>query len=113
MRKSVEETWSRLESLGESMPRDPSGRPFIPAAMPNHDDEDLGFSFFRAGAEEIDLSNLSLPRTYFGRSLLTRVTFIGTDLSESRMCWNDFIECDFTGTDLSRCDMRASVFEAC
>jgi uncharacterized protein YjbI with pentapeptide repeats len=29
------------------------------------------------------------------------------------MCWTDFVECDFSGADLSGCDMRASVFEDC
>jgi uncharacterized protein YjbI with pentapeptide repeats len=113
MRRSVEESWRHLESQGETMPRDPSGRPFVPTAMPNYDDEELGFSIFRSGAEDADLRNLSLPRTYFGRSLLQQVSFSNTDLSESRMCWNDFESCDFSGADLSRCDMRASNFKGC
>ena len=41
------------------------------------------------------------------------MSFAGTDLSESRMCWNDFVGCDFSGADLSGCDMRASKFEQC
>ncbi|MBS1997971.1 MAG: pentapeptide repeat-containing protein [Cyanobacteria bacterium SZAS LIN-2] len=41
------------------------------------------------------------------------VTFKNSDLSQSRMCWNDFINCDFTEADLSGCDMRASNFENC
>jgi uncharacterized protein YjbI with pentapeptide repeats len=113
MRKSVDESWRHLESQGEMMPRDPSGRPFVPQAIPNYDDEELGSSLFRSGVEDADLSNLSLPRTYFGRSLLQRVSFANTDLSESRICWNDFEGCDFSGADLSRCDMRASNFKGC
>ena len=113
MRKSVDETWRHLEAKGDTMPRDPDGRPFVPAAMPSYDDEDLGFSFFRSGSEGTDLRNLSLPRTYFGRSLLQGVSFANTDLSESRMCWNDFEGCDFSGADLSRCDMRASNYKGC
>jgi uncharacterized protein YjbI with pentapeptide repeats len=29
------------------------------------------------------------------------------------MCWDDFIECDFSGADLTGCDMRASIFKDC
>jgi uncharacterized protein YjbI with pentapeptide repeats len=82
--------------------------------MPSYDDEQpLGFSYFRYRLEEANNSNLTLPRTYFGRSLFRRVTFANTDLSESRICWNDFEKCDFTGADLSACDMRASNFVEC
>jgi uncharacterized protein YjbI with pentapeptide repeats len=96
------------------MPRHPDGRPLVPAGMPSFDDRGpLGFSFFRCMLEVADLSDLTLPRTFFGRSGFTRVRFVNTDLSESRMCWNDFIECDFSGADLSGCDMRASLFEGC
>ncbi len=113
MRKSVEETWSYLEAQGDIMPRGSDGRPFVPTAMPNYDDEDLSFSIFRSGADDADLSNLSLPRTYIGRSGFRRVSFANTDLSESRMCWNDFEGCDFSGADLSGCDLRASGFNGC
>jgi pentapeptide repeat protein len=109
-RRSLEETWRHL---GDIMPRDGQGQPLIPPAMPSYDDEVLGFSFFRHIVEDDDLSNLTLPRTYFGRSGLERVSFRNTDLSESRMCWNDFKNCDFSWADLSRCDMRASLFENC
>ena len=81
--------------------------------MPNYDDAEPGFSLFRTNVEDADLSSLTLPRTFFGRSSLLRVRFANTDLSESRMCWNDFEECDFSGADLSGCDMRASSFEGC
>src|SRR5262249_43991222 len=33
-----------------------------------------------------------------------------TDLSESTLCWNDFIEVNFTDADLSGADLRASIF---
>jgi len=52
------------------------------------DDEPLGLSFFRtrlAKASRIDLSNLSLPRTFFGRSEIRDVSFRNTDLSESNL----------------------------
>ena len=109
-RRSLEETWIHL---GDSMPRDAQGKPFVPPAIPSDDDEVFGFSFFRNFVEGDDLSDVTLPRTYFGRSGLERVSFRNTDLSESRMCWNDFKECDFSAADLSGCDMRASLFENC
>lgn len=56
---------------------------------------------------------LTLPRTYFARSSLERVDFRNTDLSGSRICWNDFDSCDFRCADLSGCDLRASTFTAC
>ena len=34
------------------------------------------------------------------------VSFGRTDLSESTMNWNDFIEVDFTGASLARADLR-------
>src|SRR5262245_2116933 len=113
MRKSLEETWRYLEAEGEDVPRRPDGRPFVPDRMPNHDDEELGFSYCRYRLEDADNSNLTLPRTFFGRSLFVRVSFANTDLSGSRMCWNDFNKCDFSGADLSDCDMRASHFLGC
>jgi uncharacterized protein YjbI with pentapeptide repeats len=113
VRKSLEDSWTLLESRGEEMPRDESGRPFVPTSMPSHDDQELGFSFFRTQVTESDYSNLTLPRTFFGRSLLDRVNFGNTDLCESRMCWNDFEGCDFSGADMSGSDMRASNFKGC
>lgn len=113
MRKSLEDTWRYLQAAGEATPRRLDGRPFVPDRMPNYDDEELGFSYFRYRLEDADNSNLTLPRTFFGRSWFARVSFVNTDLSESRMCWNDFNDCDFTGADLSGCDLRASTFTDC
>jgi BTB/POZ domain-containing protein KCTD9 len=113
VRKTIDETWKYLESLGEEMPRDHDGRPFIPAKMPSMEDEEIGFSVFRSRYEDTDLSKLSLPRTFFGRSLLERVSFTNSDLSHSVLCWTDFVDCDFSAADLSRCDLRASNFERC
>lgn len=114
MRKSLEDTRRFLESKHSSVPRHPDGRPLIRDQMPSFDDEKpLGFGYFRSGLEDADRSHLTMPRTFFGRSWLVRVSFADTDLSESRMCWNDFDDCDFTGTDLSGCDMRASIFRGC
>jgi BTB/POZ domain-containing protein KCTD9 len=114
-RRSLAETWRHLEDQlgGDRMPRDRKGKPFVPPRMPNHDDDELGFSFFRTSAQEADYSYCTLPRTFFGRSELNEVSFRNTDLSESRMCWNDFNDCDFSKAYLSGCDMRASKFVRC
>ncbi len=114
MRKTLDQTWQYLESMGQEMPRLTDGAPHLPSRMPNFDDEDaVNATFFRSGWEGTDLSELTLPRTYFGRSSFQDVSFRGSELVESRMCWNDFIRCDFSEADLSRCDMRAVRFEAC
>lgn len=113
MRKSLEDTWRHLEAEGEVMPRRPDGQPSVRDAIPNGDDEDVGLYYYKHGLWDADNSNLTLPRTSFGRSSFVRVSFANTDLSESRMCWNNFEECDFRGADLSRCDMRASIFRGC
>jgi len=59
---------------------------------------------------EHSLDNLTLPRTFFGRSEIGPISFRNTDLSESTLCWNDFIAVDFTEADLSESDLRASIF---
>ena len=113
-RRSVAETWKLFEADGMSMPRTAVGDPFIPENMPSYDDEaPLGFSYFRSGLFDADLSNVSLPRTFFGRLDVARVTFWNSDLRQSRMCWNDFTDCDFSGADLSGCDLRASNWNNC
>jgi len=82
--------------------------------MPSYDDEEpLGVSFFRTQVEGEDLSRLSLPRSFFGRSLISKSRWTGSDLSESRMCWNDFEDCDFEGALLVGSDLRASNFDRC
>ena len=65
-------------------------------------------TFGRSGLRRADP-----PPTYFARSSLERVDFRNTDLSGSRICWNDFDSCDFRCADLSGCDLRASTFTAC
>ena len=57
-----------------------------------------------------DLSNLTLPRTFFGRSEINGATFRNTDLAESNLCWNDFIDVDFTNAVLAKSDLRAALF---
>lgn len=84
--------------------------------MPDHvpqpeDDEPLGLTFFRTFVGEgVDLSNLTIPRTFFGRSEISKASFRNTDLSESNLRWNDFIEVDFTEATLARADLRASIY---
>lgn len=87
--------------------------PPLPARMPAFDDEVLGVSFFRTEVSGEDLSGLSLPRTFIGRSLVSTASFAGTDLSESRFCWSDFVTCDFTGASLRGADLRASAYDRC
>lgn len=86
--------------------------PPLPINMPNFDDpEPLGISFFKELIEDGDLENSTLPRTFIGRSKLTNVSFKNTNLTESRLCWNDFIKVDFTHSILNGCDLRASLFD--
>lgn len=85
--------------------------PRLPASMPAFDDHIHGVSFFRTRVEKESLDNLTIPKTYFARSEIRGTSFKNTDLSESRLCWNDFIEVDFTGAKLSGSDLRASVYE--
>jgi uncharacterized protein YjbI with pentapeptide repeats len=54
------------------------------------------------------MSGLDMRRTFFGRSQFENVSFASSDLSESNLCWNDFIAVSFEGADLSNSDMRAS-----
>ncbi|WP_010034939.1 pentapeptide repeat-containing protein [Gemmata obscuriglobus] len=77
------------------------GRPF--GLAPSRPEDDVE-------ATEHSLANLSLPRTFFGKSEISSISFRNTNLSESTLCWNDFIEVDFTEADLSGADLRASLF---
>jgi uncharacterized protein YjbI with pentapeptide repeats len=101
---------ARLRDLGLL---DCNEHPPVPQRLPRHDDEEpLGFSVFRTRLDDsLDLSDLSLPRTFFGRSEINRVSFRNTDLHESNLCWNDFLGTDFTAADLTRSDMRSSLFQ--
>jgi uncharacterized protein YjbI with pentapeptide repeats len=85
--------------------------PPLPHRAPRHDDEELGVSFFRTLLADAKLENLTLPRTYFGRSEIRAMSFQNTDLSESTANWNDFIGVDFSAADLSRSDFRACLLE--
>lgn len=85
--------------------------PPLPGRMPRQDDELMGVSFFRTRLADAKVENMTLPRTYFGRSEIAATSFQGTDLSESRANWNDFIEVDFSGADLSNSDLRGCLYE--
>jgi len=114
MRRSIEESWRILEAMGHKMPRLPDGTPHLPSRMPNLDDDSpVNIAFFRTVWKDADLSNLTLPRMFFGRSGFERVNFLGSEFAKSRMCWNDFIGCDFSESNLTHCDMRAVNFDAC
>jgi hypothetical protein len=121
-RLSYEESCRLLQRLGYPDVEADGVIPPIPDHRPQCDDEaPLGVSFFRTfvgqdieegdeDASHRDLENLTLPRTFFGRSYIQHVSFKNTDLYESTMCWNDFTEVNFTDADLSGCDLRASIF---
>lgn len=107
-RLDYEASGKRLQQLGLLAAGD---IPAMPDKMPRYDDEVLGVEFFRTlVGDGADLANLTLPRSYFGRSEISNVTFRNTDLSESSMCWNDFKSVDFSLAVLARCDLRASAF---
>ena len=85
--------------------------PPMPQRMPRYDDEELGVTFFRTFVgEHDDLSNLTLPRTFNGRSEINDALLCNTDLAESSLCWNDFIDVDFSEAIFFRSDLRASNF---
>lgn len=100
------------ESCEKFKPDYISETPPMPARMPRFDDEELGLSLFRTFVGEgDDFSNLTIPRTFFGRSEIRDASFRNTDLSQSCLCWNDFVDVDFTAADLSGADLRGSVYK--
>ena len=110
-RLSYDDSCRRLQQLGYL---GPNQFPPLPAHGPSYGDEEpLGLSFFRTfiGDGDGHLDNLSIPRTFFGRSEIRSISFRNTDLSESCLCWNDFINVDFTDALLASSDLRASNFE--
>jgi uncharacterized protein YjbI with pentapeptide repeats len=109
-RLSYHSSYARLCDLGLLAPGD---RLSPPDRLPRYDDEaPLGFSVFRTRlADFIDLSDLSLPRSFFQRSQIDRASFRNSDLRESNLCWNDFLGTDFTEADLANSDMRSSLFQ--
>ena len=80
--------------------------------MPLPDDEEpLGLSFFRTRVEDESFDNFSMPRTFFGRSQINSCTLRNADLSQSNLCWNDFLDVDFSLADLRGADLRCSIFK--
>jgi BTB/POZ domain-containing protein KCTD9 len=106
-RVSYPESCRRLQAAGLL---DDGELPRMPDRVPRYDDETVGVSFFRTWVNEVDFSNLTLPRIYVGRSKIERVSFHNADLIESNLCWNDFLEVDFSAAVLARSDLRRSVF---
>lgn len=109
-RKSYRESCLLLQKIGQL---EDDQFPEIPKQRPRYDDpEPLGVSFFRTSIENETLANLTLPRTFFGRSEFRNVSFSNTDLSESTLCWNDFIRVDFSNSILSKSDLRSAVYKS-
>jgi uncharacterized protein YjbI with pentapeptide repeats len=108
-RSSYEESCRFLQQQGYL---DAGECPPLPDHLPQYDDpEPLGVNFFRTlVSNEVLLDNLTLPRTFIGRSEVNKSSFRNTDLTESNLCWNDFLGVDFTGAILAAADMRSSQF---
>ena len=100
----------RLQEKGLLPPGD---LPPMPPRMPRFDDDPVHLSFFRTNVTGEHLDNMTLPRTFFGRSSVSGTSFCNTDLSESVLCWNDFDTIDFSAADLSGSDLRAANFRNC
>lgn len=109
MRRSYAESFTVLAEAVEIVgdPKPDVARP------PRHDDADFGPSIFRALVASTDLSELTLPGLYVGRSELRQVFFADSDLHLSTFNWNDLVDCSFYLCDLSGSDLRACVFERC
>ena len=100
---------------------------------PHHDEDPLGPTLFRMRLEDCAVERMTLPGLYVCRSDLRRVSFTGSDLHLSTLCWNDFrgcwfdacdlqdtdfraswfIRCQFSNSDLSDCDLRRATFDDC
>lgn len=108
MRRTYAESCEALQRRGLL---DPGDIPPMPDRQPRFDDpEPLGVNFFRTRVEG-DLARMTLPRTFFGGSEVSDASFCDTDLSESTLCWCDFVGVDFTDANLRAGDLRASTFE--
>ncbi len=108
MRRTYAESCLELQRIGVL---EPGQIPPMPNRQPQYNDpEPLGVNFFRTRVEG-DLSGMTLPRTLFGRSEIRDASFRNTDLSESTLCWCDFIRVDFSDACLGASDLRSSIFE--
>ncbi len=86
--------------------------PPMPQSRPHPDDNtDLGLSFFRTFVgQNDDLSNLTLPRTFFAETEIRNASFANSDFRESNFCYNDLIAVDFSIAILKNSDLRCSLF---
>jgi uncharacterized protein YjbI with pentapeptide repeats len=105
-RLSYEDSCRKLQGTYLDPGKIPPRRDHVPQI---DDPEPLGVSFFRTRVMG-DLSNLTLPRTFFGRSEVTKATFRNADLMQSNLAWNDFIDTDFSSAVLAGADLRASQY---
>jgi hypothetical protein len=112
-RLSLEKTWAYLKLAEHEPPEDKRGRPIIPKRSAGSYNSGPCLGFYRTRVYAEDFHNLTMPRTFFARTELERVLFRGSDLSASFMCWDDWLDCDFTEADLSGADMRASLYINC
>jgi uncharacterized protein YjbI with pentapeptide repeats len=112
MLKNYEESIEQLRSQGIVSPEE---QLVIPERMPQYDDEEItGLSFFKTLIEEdIDLSNLSIPRTFINRSVCKNVSFENTDAHDSNFSWNDFTDVNFSGGIFDTSDFRSSNYKNC
>jgi BTB/POZ domain-containing protein KCTD9 len=108
-RLSYSESILRLQELGYLQADE---QPPLPDHLPQPEDEEpLGLNFYRTFVGEgADLSGLSIPRTFFGRSEISNASFRNSDLTESNLRWNDFIDVNFSEATLARADFRASAY---
>jgi hypothetical protein len=107
-------SWTVLEKMGYSPPRDDVGRPMLPSKPPGDpESEEDDLSFFRTRVDSEEFSSLTMPRTFFARTEIHYTRFRDTDLSQSFMCWNDWLDCDFTAADLSSANLKAARYLYC
>lgn len=102
-RRSYEESYRFLQQEGWKAEGEV---PPIPDHPPRYDDETLGLEFFRTWVKEAKMENLTMPRTYFSRTTVSKTSFSGSDLTESVANWNDFEDVDFSYANLTRFDFR-------
>lgn len=106
-RLSLDATWDYLESIGIEPPRDAQGLPCVVTDNPYNHSYDDRLTFFRTYIRDLDFSCLTMPNSFFGRTQIDAFNFRNTDLSGSYMQENDWLDCDFTSANLSKCSLIA------
>lgn len=76
-------------------------------------DTTTGPSLFRTRIDGCALEHLELPGLFVGRSELISVSFAGSNIGLSTLCWNNFERCSFDESDLRDSDLRAAYFIEC